>query len=406
MRYRTSGLLGVLGSCASVLMTNPSMKASSFALERSTRRSQCRSLVLPSQYTCSGASRFGSSSEDRSSAVAKAPTPSALLASTSSETAVDRSTLTLLEHVNLNVPSHEYILPFYFDILQCGMDPRKAANLAPDAPKKTIWANMGASQFHLPYGDVAQTIPGIIGLRFDSLDGLKKRLQEESAKDVVKGWTELSGGRGVSIRIEDNYGNVFLCSAKPKSAASQTNYQQPYIRPTELEKWGDVATTYGKSQPECRGLDFVEIRCPPNTADDIALFYDSVFDATTTVLDVDGKIAIIGFGDINENGQPEQSLLFRESPDTADEYDGHHIAMYVGDSVLDFEQAFKNAKLADIVWVNPRFSDDVMDLGGARKWKQFRFKDIVNIQTGETIMELEHELRSIEHESWPGAADA
>ena len=29
--------------------------------------------------------------------------------------------------------------------------------------------------------------------------------------------------------------------------------------------------------------------------------------------------------------------------------------------------------------------------------EQFRFKDIVNLETGETVMELEHEIRSFQH---------
>ena len=47
-------------------------------------------------------------------------------------------------------------------------------------------------------------------------------------------------------------------------------------------------------------------------------------------------------------------------------------------------------------------SDKTTDLQGARKWKQFRFKDIIDMETGDPIFELEHEMRSIQHEAWPG----
>jgi hypothetical protein len=76
--------------------------------------------------------------------------------------------------------------------------------------------------------------------------------------------------------------------------------------------------------------------------------------------------------------------------------------MYVGESKQDFEQAFQNADMAGIVWVNPRFSDKAGTMQGAKQWKQFRFKDIVDMKTGKPIMELEHEMRSIEHSAWPG----
>ena len=37
------------------------------------------------------------------------------------------------------------------------------------------------------------------------------------------------------------------------------------------------------------------------------------------------------------------------------------------------------------------------DHSGAVRREQFRFKDIVDLETGETVMELEHEIRSFQH---------
>ena len=114
------------------------------------------------------------------------------------------------------------------------------------------------------------------------------------------------------------------------------------------------------------------------------------------------QVAIIALGKIDSTGRADQTLLFRETTDAIPKYDGHHIAMYVGTSTADFEQAFENAKMANVVWVNPRFSDKAMTLDSATHWKQFRFKDIVDMETGKKVFELEHEMRSIEHEAWPG----
>lgn len=319
-------------------------------------------------------------------------------------TVVDISTMTLLEHVNLNVPSHEYILPFYFDVLGFGLDPRKAVNLQPDAPKKTIWANCGASQFHLPYGDVAQRIPGSIGLRYDSLDGLKSRVANSAAVKSYEIGVDPRSQREY-VKLVDQYDNVFWCR---KGESVNVDKVQPIIGPEETDKWGFYATKYGRKESECRGIDYVEFDCPPNSAEKIAVFYDSVFDATTTVVDVgDGsKIAIIAFGRIDEAGKADQSLLFKETTSTIPPYDGHHIAFYVGESAADFDVCYRNAELVDLVWVNPRFSDDADTIDKARKWRQFRIKNIVDMSTGETIMELEHEVRSVEHESWPGVRGA
>lgn len=316
---------------------------------------------------------------------------------------VDRSTLTLLEHVNINVPSHEYILPFYFILLGCGLDPRKARNLDQNAKKKTLWANCGASQFHLPYGETAQCIPGMIGLKFDSLAGLEERLLATAGEAGVKESrveTDDAGNKS-SIRLVDYYGNVFLCRAGG-NPVSDPSLVQPIISPVETEAWGSIASTYGRETTDCKGIDFVEFKCPLGVADRIALFYESVLDATTSVVEDKGsKVAMIAFGNIDESGKADQYLIFRETQEEIPQYDGHHIAMYVGESAADFEQAFKNAKMAGVVWVNPRFSDKAHTLQGAKDWKQFRFKDIVDMETGKKIFELEHEMRSIEHEAWP-----
>ena len=185
--------------------------------------------------------------------------------------------------------------------------------------------------------------------------------------------------------------------------------RQPLLTTSSTaNQWDELITHFGISiteESECRGIDYVEFRCPIGTADRIALFYDSVLDATTSVVqdtNNQDKVAIVGFGRMDSNGKAEQCLLFRETREAIPPYDGHHIALYVGKSEADFEQAFKNCETAGIVWVNPRFSDKASDLQGANKWKQFRFKNIIDMNTGATIFELEHEVRSVTHSAWPG----
>jgi hypothetical protein len=363
---------------------------------------------------------------------------------------VDRSTLTLLEHVNLNVPDHDSILPFYLDLLGCGLDPRKGDNVRtataqasppppsttggdsttettpaspqPLPPKEkkastTIWANCGASQFHLPHGEQAQRIPGKIGLSFRNWDAFCERVRniEDSQGDCILAVVSQRGGDRTgreSVQLVDRYGNVFVCrpgggpgrsSSSFKDETTPRTMQQPIIAPTETERWGEIAARYGKHETDCTGIEYVEFQCPRKTAAKIANFYETVLDATTSLLqDGDDTIAVIAFGNVDETGQADQSLIFRETDEALPPYDGHHIAMYVGESGADFEQAFRNADDAGIVWINPRFSDKADTLEGARQFKQFRFKDVIDLETGEVVFELEHEMRSIEHEAWPG----
>ncbi len=62
----------------------------------------------------------------------------------------------MLDHLNINHESgrHDLLKKFYFDILGCSVDPRKEENLAKG--KKTLWANAGINQFHLPEAATAQ----------------------------------------------------------------------------------------------------------------------------------------------------------------------------------------------------------------------------------------------------------
>ena len=351
------------------------------------------------------------------------------------ERIIDRSTLILLEHVNLNIPSHyPHSVPFYFDLLGCGLDPRKAGNLQLNNNNKaTLWANCGASQFHLPHGITAQRIPGVIGLRFaagnvwndfvERCRRLNNMIEPQVVVQSVEEGIDEATTRQPFVRLVDYYGNTFLCRPQQTSSSADTtptlaiHWKQPIVAPTDTEQWdADLCHQFGRTTTDCVGIDFVEFVCPVGTARKIALFYESVLDATTSVVPISSitkqhqpaqplEAAIIAIGHVRANGRADQSLVFRETADTAQipsEYDGHHIALYVGENMADFEQAYRNAELAGVVWVNPRFSDDANTLDKARQWQQFRFKNIVDMETGATIFELEHELRSCHHAAWPG----
>ena len=187
--------------------------------------------------------------------------------------------------------------------------------------------------------------------------------------------------------------------------------KQPIVTNEEadIQEFAAAALKYGlgkDEETECKGISYVEFLAPRNKAAKIAEFYDCVFDAPTSVFtdpSTGDDVAIIGFGHVDpETGRSSQTLLFRESDVELPPYDGHHIALYAGSSKADAEEAFKNALEAQVVWVNPRFSDRVTNLNTAKKWKQFRLKNVVDIKTGKKILELEHEIRSVEHDAWPG----
>jgi len=334
----------------------------------------------------------------------------------------NKSTLTLLEHINLNVPNHNYILDFYISILGMGLDPRHAQNVQKGSG--TIWANCGASQFHLPFGEEAQVIPGHIGLLYDDLSGVLERLElyssqtgnrnenENENEDGDKNDLSFSSfsvegrdddGMLTCIKITYRYGNVFYCRKRHSPSLNANappslmdTAKQPIVYSNDndhLSQFQTTATKYGLSlgtEMECKGISYVEFYVPKSgvgnfnnishkqkksnssnnnnsndnkgkgkkkkknhVIDDIAEFYDCVFDAPCNVIEVqeqvqvpDGdsdtdtntdtntstsKIAMIGFGAIDPTtGRASQSLLFREVDDNDNKstivkpYDGHH----------------------------------------------------------------------------------
>ena len=351
------------------------------------------------------------------------------------------STLTLLEHLhllNFNVhkqttsDSNATLVDFFTNTLGFGMDPKSIDSLL--SRKGVVFVNAGPSQLHLnDDSEYCRKIvelqtststltsrdcgkhPFEIGLRYNSLVTLKKELAKNSefcSYDV----SSLGDGREI-IRVTDIYGTVFV-AREVMGSADGCKSEKPTISSIcqqqiicgDNEEATEVETT-------CKGIDFIEFFVHVSkeeigkTAEKIARFYDFFFDAPTSVVN-DGKsyIAIIGCGSIDENGRAEQSLLFREvvadDPDSCVAHNdelgtGHHIAIYVGNCDEDFKVAASNCLDGGLMWVNPQFEDVVIDVDAAMDNKQFRFKNIVDIETGEILYVLEHEIRSISHPLFP-----
>lgn len=355
------------------------------------------------------------------------------------------------------------MIDFFINTLGFGMDPKSVDSLL--ASKGVVFVNAGPSQLHFnDDAEYCQKLDELrqkeftksssssltsssdknvfeIGLRYNSLEELKKKLANCSdfcSYDVAS----LADGREI-IRITDVYDRVFVArevmmDSNDDDIDGSNNQDEPTISSICQQKViynnseqqdsipAEIVERYGiqTKQTSCRGMDFIEFfvyvtqEDAGNTVEKIARFYDFFFDAPTSVVN-DGKsdIAIIGFGKIDDNGRAEQSLLFREVVVVVDDdprqyYQrvvnsddlgtGHHIAIYVGNCDEDYEVAASNCVDGGLLWVNPQFEDRVLDVDSAMECKQFRFKDIVDIETGETLYVLEHEIRSISHPLFPG----
>ena len=128
------------------------------------------------------------------------------------------------------------------------------------------------------------------------------------------------------------------------------------------------------------GIPYVEFLTPESSADSIAHFYSRIMNAPAAVeLDGGVKVARVQIG-------RNQSLLFRETRDALTPYDGHHIAVYVA----NFSHPYGELKRRGLI------AEEVRN-------HQFRLKDIIDPDTGNTAFSLEHEVRSLRHPCFNGS---
>jgi hypothetical protein len=141
--------------------------------------------------------------------------------------------------------------------------------------------------------------------------------------------------------------------------------------------WGNVLHCF-EPAPEYGhinlGMPYVEFDVPIGAASGIAKFYRDVFGTvTSTAEDAGGQVARCSVG-------RRQQLVFRETDRPIPDYDGHHIQIYLADFSSPHAELEKRGL--------------VFEESGQF---QYRFKDIVDVDTGEPLFTLEHEVRSMSH---------
>ena len=143
-------------------------------------------------------------------------------------------------------------------------------------------------------------------------------------------------------------------------------------------------------------MPYVEFRCEVGAAAGIARFYNQTMGIPTEHLGGACRVPM----------QTGQFLLFRETSEALPAYDGHHIAIYIGnaetgDTSASFADMFTRCHEAGVVFNNPRFPHLTYDaLGDALRHAEFRIIDLVDPQTGKSVYKLEHEVRSLHHSTF------
>jgi hypothetical protein len=252
-------------------------------------------------------------------------------------TVEDIGNVVMLEHVNTRVPNQQLAVTFYLMGLGLTRDPYLMTGT------NNMWVNVGRSQFHLPVHPEPQVLRGHTGLVIPNRAALLKRL--ESVADALAGTKFAVAEHNDYVEVTCPWGNKIRC------------YEPG-------ERFGQMQL----------GMSYVEIDAPNGSAAGISRFYNEIL-GTYASTDEDGgtTVAKVSVGD-------GQLLLFRETDADLPAFDGHHIAVYLG----DFSGPYRKMLERDLI---SEESDQ----------HQYRFLDIIDPDSGKALLRLEHEVRSMRH---------
>jgi catechol 2,3-dioxygenase-like lactoylglutathione lyase family enzyme len=206
-----------------------------------------------------------------------------------------------------------------------------------DFGQRNMWVNVGAQQFHLPRAE-PQVFRGRIHVAVPDLAALERRL-ERLAKP-------LAGTRFEHCRDGDAV--AVTCP------------------------WGNRLRIHGPGAfPGVElGMPLLEVDVAEGCAAGIARFYRQVM--ACPVAEAPGATRVrVG---------TDQTLAFVETGAALPGYDGHHVAVYVA----RFSEPHR--------WLDQRGL-----VTEESNQHQYRFQAIVDPESGETLTELEHEVRSLTH---------
>ena len=248
----------------------------------------------------------------------------------------DLGNIVLLEHVNVTIPDQRLATIFYLSGLGLTRDPYLMAGI------ENMWVNVGRSQFHLPSRGT-QVVRGHVGIVVPDLAALKRRLQKVAPllAETRFAWEERDG----VVEATCPWGNRIRCHAPA-----------PEFGDTEL------------------AIAYVAFDVPAGTARGIARFYESILEARAAVDGAGGsETAVISVS-------ATQRLRFRETARPLPDYDGHHVQVYVSDFSGPHRRLLERGLVTEE-------SDEY----------QYRFRDLVDPDSGKSLFTIEHEVRSLTH---------
>jgi hypothetical protein len=205
-----------------------------------------------------------------------------------------------------------------------------------------MWINVGRSQFHLPTGK-PQVVRGHTGL-------------------VIQ-------GRAAQLDR--------LTRVRPKLDGTKFGFSEHNDYVDATCPWGNRVRCY---EPDAArfgrislGMPYVEFDVPVGTAKRIADFFPAIMGTPTQVQNGDGTLTRVQMG-------KNQYMQFRETDAPQPAFDGHHVQMYIA----DFSGPYRKLRERNLISVEDN-------------QYQWRFQDIVDLDNGEVLFSVEHEVRSATH---------
>ena len=241
-----------------------------------------------------------------------------------------------LEHVNVTVPDQRLATLFYVVGLGLTRDPYLMV------ADSNMWVNVGRSQFHLPRG-APQVLRGHTGIVIAGRAALLERLAAVRAR--------LEG-----TRFDFSEHNDHVDATCP---------------------WGNRVRCYEPDEARfgriTLGIPYVEFEVPVGAAKGICAFYPEIMGIQAELKNGDATVARAKMG-------KNQYLQFRETDAPQPEFDGHHVQMYI----TDFSGPYRRLLARDLI-----SQED--------NQYQYRFRDIVDLDSGKHLFTVEHEVRSATH---------
>ncbi len=248
--------------------------------------------------------------------------------------AQDTGNVVNLGHVNVCINDQHLSTHYYVTGLGLTRDPYL------NTGARNMWINVGMSQFHLPMGTPEQ-LRGVIGLVIPDREALLKRLAR--VRKALEG-----------TRFDYRESNDCVETVCPWG--NRINVHTP-----DLDQFGRIQL----------GMPYVRFDVRPGTVDRIARFYREVLHAPSDVLkNGSGPEARVQVGE-------KQYLYFRETDAPEQPYDRHHVQIYIA----DFSGPHRRLKELGI-------------LTAETSEYEYRFQDIIDLDSREVLFTVEHETRS------------